>query len=78
MTDFEAEAEKLKVVSAQISSDTGKDEIANQLENVTQLCQAINTRWLKITGRVFAAQNQLLARCSEAAVRLQFRDETTD
>ena len=33
MTNFEAEAEKLQVVAAQFSSDTGKDEIANQLKN---------------------------------------------
>ena len=65
VTDFEAEAEKLQVVAAQFSSDTGKDEIANQLKNVTQLCQEINTRWLEITGHVFAAQNELLARCAE-------------
>ena len=78
VTDFEAEAEQLKVVAAQLFSDTGKDEIANQLKSITQLCQAINTRWLEITGCVFAAQNELLAQCSEAAACLQFRDETTD
>ena len=33
VTDFEAEAEQLKVVAAQLFSDTGKDEIANQLKN---------------------------------------------
>ena len=78
VTDFEAEAEKLQTVAAQFSQQTGKDALANQLKNVTQLCHELNTRWLEITSRVFTAQNELLARCADAVTRLQFVDDTTE
>lgn len=67
VTDFEAEAEKLKGVAEQISGDTDKSEVAAQLKNVTELCRELNTRWLEVTQRVFQSQNELLARCAKAA-----------
>jgi hypothetical protein len=66
VTDFEAEAEKLKGVAQQLSGDTDKAEVA-QLKSVTELCSELNTRWLEVTQRVFQSQNELLARCAEAA-----------
>ena len=53
VTDFEAEAEKLKGVAQQLSGDTDKAEVAAQLKNVTELCSELNTRWLEVTQRVF-------------------------
>ena len=67
VTDFEAEAEKLKGVADQFTAGTGKAEIAGHLKNVAELCRELNTRWLQVTQRVFAAQNELFARCAEAA-----------
>ena len=67
VTDFEAEAEKLKSVVEQLTGDTDKTEIASQLKNVTELCRELNTRWFEVTQRVFQSQNELLARCAEAA-----------
>ena len=67
VTDFESEAEKLASVAAEFSSETDRQEIANQLKNVTELYRELNTRWLQVTQRVFETQNQLLARCAEAA-----------
>ena len=67
VTDFEAEAEKLKSVAEQLTGDTDKAEIANHLKNVADLCRELNTRWLQVTQRVFEAQNELLVRCAEAA-----------
>jgi hypothetical protein len=67
VTDFEAEAEKLKGAAEQLTGDTNKTEIASQLKNVTELCRELNTRWFEVTQRVFQSQNELLARCAEAA-----------
>lgn len=67
VTDFEAEAEKLKGAAEQLTGDTDKTEIASQLKNVTELCRELNTRWFEVTQRVFQSQNELLARCAEAA-----------
>ena len=67
VTDFEAEAEKLKSAAEQLTGDTNKTEIASQLKNVTELCRELNTRWFEVTQRVFQSQNELLARCAEAA-----------
>ncbi len=50
VTDFEAEAEKLKSVAEQFTAGTDKAEVAGH-----------------VTQRVFEAQNELLARCAEAA-----------
>ncbi len=67
VTDFEAEAEKLKDVAEQFTAGTDKAEVASHLKNVAELCRELNTRWLQVTQRVFEAQNELLARCAEAA-----------
>ena len=70
VTDFEAEAEKLNSVAQQLTGDTDKTEIASQLKNVTELCRELNTRWFEVTQRVFQLQNELLARCAEAATKV--------
>ena len=77
VTDFEAEAEKLEAAAAQLSADSGKDQIAELLKDATELCRELNTRWLETTQHVFAIQNRFLARCAEAAVRLQVVDQSS-
>ncbi len=67
VTNFEAEAEKLKSVAGQFTAGTDKAEVAGHLKNVAELCRELNTRWLQVTQRVFEAQNELLVRCAEAA-----------
>ncbi len=67
VTDFEAEAEKLKDVAQQFTAGTDKAEVAGHLKNVAELCRELNSRWMQVTQRVFEAQNELLARCAEAA-----------
>ena len=70
VTDFEAEAEKFKSAAEQLTGDTDNAEIASHLKNVAQRCRELNTRWLEVTQRVFQSQNELLARCAEAADRV--------
>jgi hypothetical protein len=77
-TDFEAEAQKLAEVAARFSSRTGRDEIAKHLRNVTESCRELNTRWFDVTQRNFTVQNELLARCADAAVKVQRADDTTE
>ncbi len=67
VTNFEAEAEKLKSAAEQLTGDTDQAEIASHLKDVTDLCRELNTRWFEVTQRVFQSQNELLARCAEAA-----------
>ena len=67
VTDFEAEAEKLKSVAEQFTAGADKAEVAGHLKNVVELCCELNTRWLQVTQRVFEAQNELFVRCAEAA-----------
>jgi len=67
VTDFEVDAEKLKSSAEQFTADTDKTEVTGHLKNVAELCRELNTRWLQVTQRVFEAQNELLARCAEAA-----------
>ena len=69
VTDFEAEAEKLKDVAEQFTAGTDKAEVAGHLKNVAELCRELNTRWMQVTQRVFEAQNELLVRCAEAAAK---------
>ena len=76
--DFEAEAQKLAEIAARFSSGTGKDEIAKHLRNVTELCRELNTRWFDVTQRIFAVQNELLARCADAAAKVHLADDTTE
>lgn len=71
VTDFEGEAEKLRATAAQLSADSVKHDIAKLLKDATELCRELNTRWLETTQHIFAMQNRLLARCAEAATRLQ-------
>ena len=78
VTDFEAEAEKLEAAAAQLSADSGKDQIAMLLKDSTELCRELNTRWLETTQHIFAIQNRLLDRCAEAATRLQVVDQSCE
>ncbi len=71
VTDFEAEAEKLAATAAQLSPDSGQDQVAQLLKDATELCRELNTRWLEVTQCVFALQNRLLSRCTEAAAKVQ-------
>ena len=71
VTDFEAEAEKLAATAAQLSSDSGQDQVAQLMKDATDLCRELNTRWLEVTQRVFALQNRLLSCCAEAAAKVQ-------
>jgi len=77
VTDFEAESEKLEA-AAQLSALSGKEQIAKLLKDATELCRELNTRWLETTQHVFAIQDRLLARCAEAAGRLQAETDTTE
>ena len=76
VTDFEAEAEKLEAASTQLTAASGKEQIAKLLKDATELCRELNTRWLETTQHIFAIQNRLLARCADAAARLQVGDTT--
>ena len=78
VTVFESEAEKLEKVAAELSSDSGKDEIANLLKEAAELCCELNTRWLETTQHIVAAQNRLLSRCAEAVVKPKLADDTTE
>ena len=78
VTDFEAEAEKLQAVAAQLSADSGKDQIVKLLRDATELCGNLNTRWLEITQHIFAIQNQLLSRCADGATGLESPKDTTE
>ncbi len=76
VTDFEAEAEKLEVVAAQLSTASGKEQIGKLLKDVTELCRELNSRWLETTQHIFATQNRLLSRLADAAAKLQVGDTT--
>lgn len=78
VTDFEAEAARLQELAAQFSSNTGRQEIATHLKNVAELCRELNTRWFDVTQRIVTVQNELLARCADAAARVQQVDEATE
>jgi len=67
VTDAEAEVERLAGTAAQLSASTSKEEIAKLLQNASDLCRELNTRWLEITQRVFAIQNRIQTHLSEAA-----------
>src|SRR5207248_4212398 len=71
VTDAEAEAERLAGTAARLAASGGKEEIAELLKDASELCRELNTRWLEITQRVFAIQDRLLSRCSEAAAKVQ-------
>jgi hypothetical protein len=70
-TDAEAEAEKLIAKASQLSTNSGKEEIAAHLKDSAELSRELNTRWLEITERVFAIQSRLQTQLAEAAAKLQ-------
>ena len=69
VTDAEAEAERLAGTAAQLSASASQGEIAKLLQDASELCRELNTRWLEITERVFAIQNRLQTHLSEAAAK---------
>ena len=71
VTDAEAEAELLAGAAGQLSASTSKEEIARLLQDASDLCRELNTRWLEITQRVFAIQSHLHQQLAEAGARLQ-------
>ena len=60
----------MKSAAEQLTGDTDNAEIASYMKNVAERCRELNTRWLEVTQRVFQSQNELLARCAEAADRV--------
>ena len=76
--DFEAEAEKLQATAAQLSADSGKDQIVKLLKDVTELCRELNSRWIETTQHIFALQNRLQSRCAEVAARRGVQDDTDE
>jgi hypothetical protein len=71
VTDAEAEAERLAGTAAQLSGSAGKEEVAKLLRDASELCRELSTRWLEITGRVFAIQSRMQQQLAEAGARLQ-------
>jgi hypothetical protein len=71
VTDAEAEAERLAGIAAQLSAGSTTEETATLLRDAADLCRELNTRWLEITERVFAIQNRLQQRLSDAATQLR-------
>jgi hypothetical protein len=69
VTDAEAEAVRLAGHAAQLSASASKEEIAQLLQDASELCQELNTRWLEITQRIFAIQKRLQTQLSEAVVK---------
>ena len=78
VTDFEAEAEKLETAAAQLSADSGRDQIVKLLQDVTELCRELNSRWIETTQHIFALQNRLLSRCAAAAARRGVQVDTAE
>ncbi len=78
VTDFEAEAEKLEAAAAQLSADSGKDQIAKLLKDATELCRELNTRWLETTQHVFAIENRLLSQLADMAAELHSGSESSE
>ena len=71
VTQFETKAVELQAVAAQLSSNSDKEQIANLLKDLAELCREVNTRWLQTTQHVFAAQERLLSGCADAVARIQ-------
>ena len=78
VTDFEAESEKLQAAADQLSADSGRDQIVKLLQDVTELCRELNSRWIETTQHIFALQNRLLSRCAEAAAPLGVQVDTAE
>ena len=77
VTDFEAEAEKLAATAGQMSGGTGKEQIVALLQDATDLCRELNTRWLETTQHIFKLQDRLLSQLAEVARKLQPADSRT-
>ena len=65
----DAEAERRAGTAAELSASGRKEEVAKLLQDASDLCRDLNTRWLEITQRVFAIQNRLQTHLSDAAVK---------
>ena len=73
VTDFEAEAEKLGMSAEQLPAGGTKEQVAKLMQDASELCRELNTRWIEVTQRVVELQNRLLTRCASAAARWQGR-----
>ena len=73
VTDFEAEAEKLAASAEQLPAGGTKEQVAKLMQDGSELCRELNTRWMEVTQRVVELQNRLLTRCAGAAARWQGR-----
>jgi hypothetical protein len=69
VTDFEDEAARLEAAASQLAASGDPQQAAKLLQDGSELCREMNTRWLETTQHVFAMQNQLLARLAEVAGR---------
>jgi len=78
VTDFEAESKKLEAAATQLTAQSGKEQIAKLLKDATELCRELNTRSLDTAQHIFAIQDRLLARCADAAGRLQAGTDTNE
>ena len=65
LTDFEAEAERLKARASAFSATSGK-EAAQLLKDMSKLCQEVNTRWWEVTNRLHQVQSDLLKHVAQA------------
>lgn len=66
VTDFEAEAERLKARVAALSSASG-NEATQLLKDLSELCQEVNTRWFEVTSRLHELQSELLRQVAQSA-----------
>lgn len=76
VTDFEDEADKLEASANQLTSESSKAQVAKILDDASELCRELNTRWLDITQHIFARKNRLLACLAEVGGRQQTIDTT--
>jgi hypothetical protein len=67
VTDFEAEADKLRARADQLSAETPREELLAMLKDTTEAHRELNRRWLEITQHVFALQERLLSAIGGAA-----------
>jgi predicted Zn-dependent protease len=71
VTDAEEEAERQRVHAAELASSGDRAQLVKLLQDASDLCRELNSRWLEVTQRVMAIQTQVLSQLGEAAARLQ-------
>ena len=73
VTLFLEEADKLGTSAEQLPAGAGKEQVAKLMQDASELCRELNTRWIEVTQRVVELQSRLLTRCASAAARWQGR-----